>query len=63
MDLGMIFRTVFEVAIIVFTLWAVFHEDRFAALEQRLFARIRRRKLRVLEGNRCACNNYPVRDR
>lgn len=63
MDLGMILRTVFEIALVAFTLWALFHEDRFAALEQRLFARIRRRKLRVVEGNCYSRGNRPVRDR
>lgn len=63
MNFGMILRTIFEIALIAFTLWAVFHEDRFAALEQRLFARIRRRKFRVVEGNCYSRRNYPVRDR
>ena len=63
MDLGMIFRTIFEIALIAFALWALFHEDRFAALEQRLFARIRRRKLRVIEGNCYSQNKYPVHNR
>lgn len=62
MSFGMIVRTVFEMALIGFTLWAVFHEDRFAAFEQRLFARLRRRRLRVVRGSRAGVT-VPVRER
>ena len=53
MSLGMIFSSIFEIALIGFTLWAVFHEDRIAAFEKQIFARFRRRKFRVIEGRRC----------
>ena len=43
--------TIFEIALVAFTIWAVFHEDRFIAFEEKLVANIRRRRLRVLEGN------------
>ncbi|MBR7071379.1 MAG: hypothetical protein IKI29_04375 [Clostridia bacterium] len=51
MTFGMILRTVFELALVIFTVWAVFHEDRFAAAEERLFARIRRKRLSVVRKN------------
>ncbi len=40
-------RTVFEIALVTFTLWAVFHEDKFAAIEETLFSNFKRRKLKV----------------
>lgn len=48
MTTAMILRTLFEVFLVGFTLWALFHEDRFAALERRLIAYIRRRSLKVV---------------
>lgn len=48
MNFGMIMKSVFEVALIGFTLWALLHEDRIAAVEQRLVARFRRRRLKIV---------------
>ena len=48
MTFGMILRTVFEFALVSFTLWGVFHEDRFVAFEHRLIAAVRRRRLKVV---------------
>ena len=48
MTTAMILRTLFEIALVGFALWALFHEDRFAAAERRLFAYIRRRMLKVM---------------
>ena len=42
--------TVFEVALVTFTIWAVFHEDRFIAFEDRIKAKLRRSRFRVIEG-------------
>lgn len=58
-----IIRTVLEAAVIIFTLWAVFHEDRFVAFEDRIFARFRRRRLKVVSGGsvRSACQRNTVR--
>lgn len=39
--------SILEVLVVGFTVWALFHEDRFADFEDRLFARIRRSKLKV----------------
>lgn len=50
MSLAQIIRTVFEIVLVVFTLWAVFHEDMFAALEERLFAFLKRKRLKVVRG-------------
>lgn len=54
MSSGMIIRTVLEFAAVVFTLWAVFHEDRFAAFERRMISLLRRRRMRVIRGG----NNF-----
>lgn len=48
MSLAQIIRTVFETALIIFTLWAVFHEDIFVAFEERIAATFKRRKLKVI---------------
>ena len=49
MNLGQILRTVFEMALIGVTLWAVFHEDIFVAFEERIAAAFKRRKLKVID--------------
>lgn len=48
MSFADIFRTLFEAAIVLFTVWGLFHEDRFIAFEERFFARLRRRRLKVV---------------
>lgn len=40
--------TLFEVALVAVTLWALFHEDVLVAFEERIISRIRRRKLKVI---------------
>ncbi len=62
MTQGMILKTVLEFGLIVFTLWALLHEDKFAAVEQRLFAYLRRRKFKVVRGRNFE-QTYPVRNR
>ena len=42
--------TIFEIALVSFTVWAVFHEERFIAFEDRIMARLRRNKLKVIKG-------------
>ncbi len=42
--------TIFEIALVSFTIWAVFHEERFIAFEDRIMARLRRNKLKVIKG-------------
>ena len=63
MNFGTIIKTIFEIALIAFTLWAVFHEDKFAAFEQKIISNIRRRKLRVVIGNNYNRTNTPIRER
>jgi len=43
-----ILRTLFEISLVVGLVWCIFHEDRLVALEEKLFARIRRKRLRVV---------------
>ena len=52
MNFAQIIRTVFEMALIAFTLWAIFHEDIFVAFEERVVAMFKRRKLKVV------CRSY-----
>ncbi len=50
MTVTMILKSVLEFGMIVFTLWAVFHEDKFAAAEQRVLTYLRRRRFKVIRG-------------
>lgn len=50
MTATMILKTLFELALIVLTLWAVLHEDKFAAAEEHFFTRLKRRKLKIIKG-------------
>ena len=63
MNLGSTLLTIFEVALVLFTIWAVFHEDRFIAFEEKIAARIRRRKFKVIKGNSVAKSYYPEKYR
>lgn len=51
MTVSIFFKTLFEVALVAFALWALFNEDKFIAFEERLVASIRRRRLRVRKAN------------
>ncbi len=49
MNLADILRSLFEVCLVVFTFWGILHEDRFIAFEEKLFCRIRRKRIRISE--------------
>ena len=57
--------TILEVAMVAFAVWAVFHEDRFVAFEERLVSRFRRRRFKVINGNgNTVCKTcYPEKHR
>lgn len=55
MSFGMAMRSLFEVALVAFTLWALFHEDRIAAMEDRFFARCRRKRLTLVKPHTAGC--------
>lgn len=63
MNLGSTLLTIFEMALVAFVIWSVFHEDRFIAFEERIVARFRRRSFKVIEGNSVRKSYYPVNDR
>lgn len=48
----MVLRSIFEILLVGFTVWAVFNEDRFAALEERLVCKIRRKALKTVSSER-----------
>lgn len=48
MTTGMILRSLFEVVLVAFVIWGLFHEDLFAAFEHRFICAFRRRKLKVV---------------
>lgn len=39
--------SVLEVAAVVFTIWAVFHENKFIAFEEKIVCKFRRKRLRI----------------
>ncbi len=49
MTFAMILRTLFEIFLFVAVVWAIFHEDKLAAFEKRIFCLIRRKRLRVVK--------------
>lgn len=59
MSTGMFFATLFEIVLVGFTVWAVFHENKFVDFEDKLFARIRRRSLKVIKGGGTARTTQP----
>ncbi len=40
-------RTFFELVAVLSVLWAVFHEDKFIAFEEKLLCFVKRRKLKI----------------
>lgn len=50
MNLSQVIRTVFEIVLVVFAVWAVFHEDIFIDFEERLISGFKRRRLNVIKG-------------
>ena len=46
-----VLTTIFEISMVVALFWCFFHEDRLIAFERRIFANIRRRKLKVVRTN------------
>lgn len=63
MNLAGTLLTIFEVALVAFTIWAVFNEGLFVSFEEKVIARIRRRKFRVIKGNNVAKSYYPEKYR
>lgn len=55
-----VLRSLFEVILVAFTIWALFHEDRFIAFEDKLFSRIRRKNLKVLNSTNSSIIRYPA---
>ncbi len=56
--------TIFEIAMTAFVIWAVFHEDLFVEFEERIIARFRRRRFKVIKGNNNVRKSYyPVNNR
>lgn len=50
--------TILEVCLVAFTIWAVFHEDRFVKFEEKVAAHFRRRRFKVLHGGSKVCKSY-----
>ena len=50
--------TIFEIAMTVFVIWAVFHEDAFVKFEERVVAHFRRRRFKVIKGGNNVCKSY-----
>ncbi len=52
--------TLLEVSAFIGLIWCIFHEDTLVALEERAFAAIRRRRLRVIKASRSHRYNYNI---
>ena len=52
MTLGSFLITLLEIAGVIALVWCIFHEDRLVAFEERLFAALRRKRMRVVKTNR-----------
>lgn len=52
MTLSMLLRTFFEIIMLAFVVWGIFHEDRLAAAEKRFLCNLRRKKLKVVGSRR-----------
>lgn len=50
MSIGDIIRSVLELATILFVIYGLFHEDKFVAFEEKLFARIWRSRFKIVKG-------------
>ncbi len=48
MTFTQVLTTIFEICMVVTLFWCFFHEDRLIAFEKRLFALVRRRRLKVV---------------
>ena len=49
MSSAQVIRTVIELGLVCFALWAVFHEDIFIAFEERLIASRKRKQLKLVK--------------
>lgn len=48
MTFSFIFKTLFELALVIAVFWCIFHEDRLISFEKNIAALFRRRKFRVI---------------
>lgn len=55
--------TIFEIAMVIFAIWSVFHEDLFIKFEEKIIAGFRRKKFRVIRGNNVCKTCYPEKHR
>ncbi len=58
MSFSGVLLSVFEAILVGFTLWALFHEDFFVCLEDKIIARLRRRGFKVIKGSKSAERIY-----
>lgn len=49
MSIGFTIQTIIETVVVGLVIWGLFNDDRMAAFEKRLFANIRRRKLKLCD--------------
>lgn len=52
MSSGNFLITLLELAGVIALVWCIFHEDRLVAFEEKLFAAIRRKRLRIVKAER-----------
>lgn len=49
MSSSQIIKSLIELVMVVFAIWAVFHEDMFIAFEQRLIVNRKRKQLKLIK--------------
>ncbi len=59
MSFADVIKTLLEIFIVGFALWAVFNKDRIDSFEDRLVARFRRRQFKVIRGGGVKKTCYP----
>lgn len=42
-------RTLFELILVAFVIWCIFHEDKLIAFEKRILCAVKRRRLKVVK--------------
>lgn len=52
MSTGNFLITLLEIAGVIALVWCIFHEDRLVAFEEKVFAALRRKRLRVVKAER-----------
>ena len=48
MSFADVLKSLFEVGLVSFTIWSLFHEDKYIAFEEKILCKIKRNKLKTV---------------